>query len=88
VEHIRIVRYHWCEPMTLRDFVRASSLVHLLPCLVLSAEPSQHGPPQPLDLNHSFSVDNIVPRGLYYEARVPDTLDLSERARLAVHALT
>jgi hypothetical protein len=33
-------------------------------------------------------VDNITPRGRYYEASVPDTLDLSERARLAVHALT
>ena len=30
----------------------------------------------------------MKPRGTRYEAVVPDTLDLAERARLAVHGLT
>ncbi len=35
-----------------------------------------------------WSPDLIRPRGQYYEATVPDTLDLAEWARLAVHGLT
>ena len=30
----------------------------------------------------------LEPVGRYYEATVPDTLDLAERARLSVHGLT
>ena len=53
----------------------------------LSADPSRACAYQPSDLDRTFSVGNITPRGEYYQARVPDTLDLSERAKLAVHAL-
>lgn len=34
-----------------------------------------------------FSHDAMVPEGKYYEATVPDTLDLAERARLALAGL-
>jgi hypothetical protein len=61
-------------------------LLCLLSSHVLSAEPPRHRAGEPLE--RILSVDNITPRGRYYEASVPDTLDLSERARLAVHALT
>lgn len=33
-------------------------------------------------------MDNIVPDGVRYEAQVPDTLDLAERARVAINGLT
>src|SRR5208283_3741359 len=32
--------------------------------------------------------DKFIPPGQYYQATVPDTLDLAERARLAVRGLT
>jgi hypothetical protein len=35
-----------------------------------------------------FTKDMLQPRGQYYEATVPDTLDLAERAKLSVHGLT
>ena len=35
-----------------------------------------------------FQVETFAPTGKYFEARVPDTLDLAERARLSVHGLT
>jgi hypothetical protein len=41
-----------------------------------------------LDLDHLLDKNAIRPRGQYYEARVPDTLDLAERARLAVNGMT
>ena len=63
-----------------------AGLFCVLPSLVLSAEPLGHRAGEPLD--RIFSADNITPRGVHYEARVPDTLDLSERAELAIHALT
>jgi hypothetical protein len=34
------------------------------------------------------TTDMLAPKGAYYQATVPDTLDLAERARLAVHGLT
>jgi hypothetical protein len=45
-------------------------------------------PPQPPMPSDVITLDLIQPRGQYYEATVPDTLDLAERARLAVHGLT
>ena len=35
----------------------------------------------------AFAEERIMPQGARYEVLVPDTLDLAERARLAVHAL-
>jgi len=35
-----------------------------------------------------FNKEMIKPKGEFYEATVPNTLDLSERARLSVHGLT
>ena len=35
-----------------------------------------------------FHRDRIMPSGEYYEATVPDTLDLAERAHLSVKGLT
>ncbi len=74
--------------MSAQQFVRALVLFHLLPCFVLSAEPSRQRAGEPSELDRTFSIHNIAPRGQYYEARVPDTLDLAERAKLAIHALT
>ena len=75
--------------MGFRNPVRALSLLCLLPCFAFCADtPPRPGAQQTLDLDLAFSAKNITPRGQYYEATVPDTLDLSERAKLAVHALT
>ncbi len=41
-----------------------------------------------LELGAAIRGDALKPRGERYEATVPDTLDLAERARLAVHGLT
>ncbi len=66
--------------MTFQNFVHAVALFCLSPQCVFSAEsPSTRGD-QPLDLDCVFSVPNITPRGVHYQATVPDTLDLSERA--------
>jgi hypothetical protein len=35
-----------------------------------------------------FQEDTFVPKGKYFQANVPDTLDLPERAKLSVHGLT
>ena len=40
------------------------------------------------DLNDVIRLANLKPVGEYYEANVPDTLDLSERAGLLVHGIT
>ena len=40
------------------------------------------------DLDGVLTVERLKPKGEYYEATVPDTLDLAERARLSVHGLT
>src|SRR5204863_3780725 len=40
------------------------------------------------DLDGALTVEKLKPKGEYYEATVPDTLDLAERARLSVHGLT
>jgi hypothetical protein len=40
------------------------------------------------DLDDVLTSGNLKPRGTYYEATVPETLDLAERARLSVHGLT
>jgi hypothetical protein len=50
-----------------------------------SPPPTPPPPPRPADV---ITLDLIQPRGHYYQATVPDTLDLAERARLAVHGLT
>jgi len=72
--------------MTVTNFIRSLGLFCLLPHFVMSAEPSRERPG--VDLNRVFSANNVTPRGRYYEATVPDTLDLAERAKLAIHALT
>jgi hypothetical protein len=72
--------------MTVKHFIRSLGLLCFVPQFVLSAEPSREC--AGVDLNRVFSVNNITPRGRYYEATVPDTLDLAERAKLAIHALT
>lgn len=59
-------------------------LVFLLSCLTTSlawADP-------PVDITHVLTEENLKPDGKYYEATVPDTLDLAERAGMAVHGLT
>jgi len=40
------------------------------------------------NLDGALSLDKLKPKGQYYDATVPDTLDLAERARLTVHGLT
>ncbi len=40
------------------------------------------------DLDGALTVEKLKPKGQYYDATVPDTLDLAERARLTVHGLT
>ena len=47
---------------------------------------TQSAPSALLDRKHI--VAQIRPTGKRYKATVPDTLDLAERARLAVHGLT
>src|SRR2546427_11474037 len=39
-------------------------------------------------LDGVLTPERLKPRGEYYGATVPDTLDLAERARLSVHGLT
>ena len=41
-----------------------------------------------IDLSNAFSQKNLMPKGDYYEATVPDTLDLAERAKVSIHGLT
>jgi hypothetical protein len=40
------------------------------------------------DLAGALTAGRCQPKGEYYDATVPDTLDLAERARLTVHGLT
>src|SRR5215471_5005191 len=40
------------------------------------------------NLDQVLTPERLKPRGEYYDATVPDTLDLAERARLSVHGLT
>ncbi len=42
----------------------------------------------PVDLGDLLTEDRLEPEGDYYESTVPDTLDLAERAGLAVRGLT
>lgn len=43
--------------------------------------------PGPFDMSNVFTPEYFAPEGKYYEAEVPDTLDLSERGALAVNGL-
>src|SRR2546430_15065435 len=38
-------------------------------------------------LANVLTAERLKPKGEYYDATVPDTLDLAERARLSVHGL-
>ena len=40
------------------------------------------------DLTNVLTAERLKPKGEYYDATVPDTLDLAERAKLSVHGLT
>jgi len=40
------------------------------------------------DRAKAINIEKLRPHGQYYQATVPDTLDLAERARLSVHGLT
>src|ERR1043166_4527357 len=40
------------------------------------------------NLEKVLTSERFTPKGEYYDATVPDTLDLAERARLSVHGLT
>ena len=72
--------------MNLGRTMRMTLFCCVLACLAYSDVPSgDHRQP---NLDQVFSIENITPRGQFYETTVPDTLDLSERARLAVNALT
>ncbi len=51
----------------------------------LNADPLR---PEWKNLDDVLTTANLRPKGTYYEATVPDTLDLAERARLSVHGLT
>src|SRR6516225_6207759 len=42
----------------------------------------------PLRAEDVLDIEKMKPRGHFYEATVPDTLDLAERARIAINALT
>jgi hypothetical protein len=50
-----------------------------------SPPPTPPPPPRPSD---AITAELLRPEGEYYAAMVPDTLDLAERARLAMHGLT
>ena len=52
---------------------------------VWTPPPNPAPPPRPSD---AITLELVRPKGHYYTATVPDTLDLAERARLAVHGLT
>lgn len=41
-----------------------------------------------LETDFEFTPEMMMPQGKYYEVAVPDTLDLAERARMAVKGLT
>src|ERR1700724_3449295 len=53
--------------------------------LIVAAYATVSAAPKPAD---AITADMLQPRGNYYEATVPDTLDLAERAKLSVHGLT
>ena len=57
-------------------------------CLFVLSLINSAGAKPPVDLDEALTAENLKPKGAYYEATVPDTLDLAERARLAVHGLT
>ena len=59
----------------------------LLPLLLMAVLFGAAGA-APVDLSPLLTEINLKPRGEYYQATVPDTLDLAERARLAVRGLT
>lgn len=70
--------------------VRKSAVVSviLLFVMVASVGYAQERRRDRFDLDKIFAQENVKPIGQYYEATVPDTLDLSERANLAVNALS
>ena len=57
----------------------------IVPCLVLLRMQASGDEFNPNDV---FNQETMKSRGHFYEATVPDTLDLAERARLSVHGLT
>jgi len=65
---------------------KSACLGILLVCLLAaSARGANNAAPRSSDV---VTTDMLAPKGVYYQATVPDTLDLAERARLAVHGLT
>ena len=56
--------------------------------LIVSAGLGIEAIAQLADPDQVIDKEKMKPKGLYYEARVPDTLDLAERARAAINALT
>jgi hypothetical protein len=54
------------------------------PLLIIN--PTSEDPCDPLDL--IFDPNSMMPTGEYYEANVPDTLDLAERAKIGVEGLS
>jgi hypothetical protein len=65
--------------------VNTVSLWLAIPGLALAANP---GRPEWKNLDDMLTSGNLKPKGKSYDATVPDTLDLAERARLSVHGLT
>lgn len=59
-------------------------------CLVAHGAPLGADAARPpwRNLDDVLTTANLKPKGTYYDATVPDTLDLVERARLSVHGLT
>ncbi len=84
--------------MKRRDFVKNSLLIlgnSVLPAGVEASAPSAiTSPTASTKLNIEYARKDIPPfeippcRGQRYEDRVPDTLDVAERAKLAVHVMT
>jgi hypothetical protein len=71
-------------------FISANSLPQSLKESDVMAAPSEGGFGEiehVLDPNYVLNLETMKPRGTWYEASVPDTLDLAARAELAINGL-
>ena len=69
----------------MRDWKSVCLGILLVYGLVVPAREANAAAPKVSDV---VTTDMLTAKGAYYQATVPDTLDLAERARLAVHGLT
>ena len=81
---------------TLRNLIGAVAILPMLAANSFALPESAGGSaradtparkPAPLDLEKVLVLEKIRPKGQWYKATVPDTLDLADRARCSINAL-